>query len=113
MRPSPLVTGDDLIAAGHVPGPKFREILTAVEDAQLEGRLLSRDAGARVRASRVSGLEVSRADVARTRLDARITFSHRPLVTRRRGALHWSRPALGWKKSWPDLCGKRLRARRR
>lgn len=44
MRPSPLVTGDDLIAAGHVPGPKFREILNAVEDAQLEGRLASRDA---------------------------------------------------------------------
>jgi poly(A) polymerase len=44
MRPSPLVTGDDLITAGHVPGPKFREILNAVEDAQLEGRLPSRDA---------------------------------------------------------------------
>jgi len=44
MRPAPLVTGDDLIAVGHVPGPKFREILTAVEDAQLEGRLPSRDA---------------------------------------------------------------------
>jgi poly(A) polymerase len=44
MRPSPLVTGADLIAEGHVPGPKFRVILTAVEDAQLEGRLLSRDA---------------------------------------------------------------------
>jgi poly(A) polymerase len=44
MRPSPLVTGDDLIAQGHVPGPKFREILIAVEDAQLEGRLPSRDA---------------------------------------------------------------------
>jgi poly(A) polymerase len=44
MRPSPLVTGDDLIAAGHLPGPKFREILDAVEDAQLEGRLPSRDA---------------------------------------------------------------------
>jgi poly(A) polymerase len=44
MRPSPLVTGDDLIADGRVPGPKFREILSAVEDAQLEGRLLSRDA---------------------------------------------------------------------
>jgi poly(A) polymerase len=44
MRPSPLVTGDDLIAAGHVPGPRFREILRAVEDAQLEGRLPSRDA---------------------------------------------------------------------
>ncbi len=44
LRPAPLVTGDDLIAAGHAPGPKFREILTAVEDAQLEGRLSSRDA---------------------------------------------------------------------
>ena len=44
MRPSPLVTGDDLIAEGHAPGPKFREILNAVEDAQLEGRLPSRDA---------------------------------------------------------------------
>jgi poly(A) polymerase len=38
------VTGDDLIAAGHAPGPKFREILNAVEDAQLEGRLASRHA---------------------------------------------------------------------
>jgi poly(A) polymerase len=44
MRPAPLVTGNDLIAAGHVPGPKFKEILSAVEDAQLEGRLPSRDA---------------------------------------------------------------------
>jgi len=44
MRPAPLVTGDDLIAEGHAPGPKFREILNAVEDAQLEGRLSSRDA---------------------------------------------------------------------
>jgi poly(A) polymerase len=44
IRPMPLVTGEDLIAAGHAPGPKFREILNAVEDAQLEGRLLSRDA---------------------------------------------------------------------
>ncbi len=43
MRPVPLVTGDDLIAQGHKPGPRFREILTAVEDAQLEGRLPSRD----------------------------------------------------------------------
>ncbi len=44
IRPAPLLTGDDLIAAGHQPGPRFREILTAVEDAQLEGRLPSRDA---------------------------------------------------------------------
>jgi poly(A) polymerase len=44
IRPTPLITGDDLIAAGHSPGPKFREILNAIEDAQLEGRLASRDA---------------------------------------------------------------------
>src|SRR6202451_53638 len=44
MRPAPLVTGDDLIAAGHSPGPKFREILDAVEDGQLEGWLASRKA---------------------------------------------------------------------
>jgi poly(A) polymerase len=44
MRPAPLVNGDDLIAAGHHPGPRFKEILSAVEDAQLEGRLLNRDA---------------------------------------------------------------------
>jgi len=38
------VTGDDLIAAGYAPGPRFREILESVEDAQLEGRLLAHDA---------------------------------------------------------------------
>ena len=43
MRPKPLVSGDDLIAFGHAPGPKFKEILHAVEDAQLEGRLASRE----------------------------------------------------------------------
>jgi poly(A) polymerase len=44
MRPRPLVTGDDLIAAGYAPGPRFKEILGAVEDAQLEGRLDTREA---------------------------------------------------------------------
>ena len=44
IRPTALITGDDLIAAGYSPGPRFREILEAVEDAQLEGRLLSHDA---------------------------------------------------------------------
>ena len=43
MRPSPLVTGDDLIAAGHTRGQSSEEILDAVEDAQLEGRLASRE----------------------------------------------------------------------
>ncbi len=44
MRPKPLITGDDLIAAGYEPGPRFKEILGAVEDAQLEGRVSSRGA---------------------------------------------------------------------
>jgi putative nucleotidyltransferase with HDIG domain len=44
LRPSVLIDGDDLIAAGYRPGPRFREILNAVEDAQLEGQLVSRDA---------------------------------------------------------------------
>jgi poly(A) polymerase len=44
MRPAPLITGDDLIAAGYAPGPRFKEILRAVEDGQLEGRLVSREA---------------------------------------------------------------------
>jgi poly(A) polymerase len=43
MRPVPLVTGDDLIAVGHVPGPSFKEILSAVEDGQLEGRFQNRE----------------------------------------------------------------------
>ena len=44
IRPTPLITGQDLIEAGYEPGPSFKEILTAVEDAQLEGRIASRDA---------------------------------------------------------------------
>jgi poly(A) polymerase len=39
LKPQPLLTGDDLIAEGYPPGPRFTEILTAVEDAQLEGQL--------------------------------------------------------------------------
>jgi putative nucleotidyltransferase with HDIG domain len=39
LKPEPLVTGADLIAAGYHPGPIFSTILTAVEDAQLEGRI--------------------------------------------------------------------------
>ncbi len=42
VRPKPLVTGEDLIAAGYTPGPQFKEILAAVEDAQLDGKLQSK-----------------------------------------------------------------------
>jgi poly(A) polymerase len=41
--PPPLVRGDDLIALGLKPGPKFGEILEAVETQQLEGNLSTRD----------------------------------------------------------------------
>ena len=44
IRPAPLITGRDLIDAGYEPGPRFKEILAAIEDAQLEGRLTSREA---------------------------------------------------------------------
>ena len=39
VRPPRLITGEDLKAMGLRPGPVFREILRAVEDGQLEGRL--------------------------------------------------------------------------
>ena len=43
VRPVPLLTGDDLIGAGYHPGPRFKEILSAVEDGQLDGRLHNKD----------------------------------------------------------------------
>jgi poly(A) polymerase len=44
IRPPLLISGRDLIDAGYSPGPKFRDILNAVEDAQLEGRISTRAA---------------------------------------------------------------------
>jgi poly(A) polymerase len=41
--PPPLVRGDDLIGLGMKPGPKFGEILEAVETRQLEGALKDRE----------------------------------------------------------------------
>jgi poly(A) polymerase len=43
VRPPRLITGDDLKEMGIRSGPKFKEILLAVEEAQLEGRLADRD----------------------------------------------------------------------
>ena len=39
MRPRPLLTGRELIAAGYTPGASFKQMLHAVEDAQLEGTI--------------------------------------------------------------------------
>ena len=43
IRPTPLMTGDDLIALGYRPGPEFRTMLNLIEDAQLEGAINSRE----------------------------------------------------------------------
>jgi poly(A) polymerase len=42
IKPLPLLRGDDLIAQGYTPGPIFKRVLQAVEDAQLEGRIHTR-----------------------------------------------------------------------
>ncbi len=43
VRPRPLITGRELIAAGFQPGASFKEMLRAVEDAQLEGTISTAD----------------------------------------------------------------------
>jgi poly(A) polymerase len=43
VAPAPLVTGDDLTAAGIKPGPVFKRVLDAVYDAQLEARVGSKE----------------------------------------------------------------------
>jgi poly(A) polymerase len=61
IQPKPLVRGDDLVAAGYTPGPRFKEILAAVEDAQLEGRLESKEEAMRfVRSSFSQSAKLSR-----------------------------------------------------
>jgi poly(A) polymerase len=43
VRPPRLLTGEDLKAMGFRPGPRFKEILNAVEEGQLEGKLSRRE----------------------------------------------------------------------
>jgi poly(A) polymerase len=45
ISPKLLVTGKDLIAAGYRPGPSFKAMLDAAEDAQLEGRATTTEQG--------------------------------------------------------------------
>ena len=42
LRPAPLLTGSDLIAAGYSPSPQFKPMLALPEDAQLEGSFTTR-----------------------------------------------------------------------
>ena len=48
VRPRPLITGRELIAAGYRPGPVFMEMLREVEDAQLEGKIATADEALRL-----------------------------------------------------------------
>ncbi len=43
IAPPPFVTGEDLIARGLQPGPRFKTILDALYDAQLDDTLTSRE----------------------------------------------------------------------
>ncbi len=50
FAPTPLVNGDDLVAAGHRPGPSFGPVLDRVYDLQLEGMIHSREQAMKVAA---------------------------------------------------------------
>lgn len=43
LNPPPLVTGNDLKRAGLKPGPRFRELLESIRDAQLDGRVTTKE----------------------------------------------------------------------
>ena len=56
IRPRLLVTGGDLIRAGYKPGPEFKVMLEAAEDAQLEGTATTLEEGLAVVRERFGGL---------------------------------------------------------
>ena len=43
LNPPPLITGDDLKSLGLAPGPLYKELLDTVREAQLEGKVKTRD----------------------------------------------------------------------
>ena len=55
IRPRLLLTGEDLIAAGYRPGPQFRVMLDAAEDAQLEGTVTTKEEALRLVRERYAG----------------------------------------------------------
>ena len=55
MRPKPLITGRELIDAGYAPGARFREMLRAAEDAQLEGAIATTEEALRLVRERFPG----------------------------------------------------------
>ncbi|MFQ6039422.1 MAG: CCA tRNA nucleotidyltransferase [Candidatus Poribacteria bacterium] len=43
IKPEPLINGHDLINLGYKPGPMFKEILSAVEEAQLDNQIETKE----------------------------------------------------------------------
>jgi hypothetical protein len=43
VAPTPLLNGDELVAAGYRPGPLFKKVLDDVYDAQLEDRITGKE----------------------------------------------------------------------
>jgi poly(A) polymerase len=56
VRPRPLITGRELIAAGYEPGAGFKKMLRAVEDAQLEGTIATEEDALRLVRERFPGM---------------------------------------------------------
>ncbi len=62
MRPKLLVTGRDLIANGYKPGPRFKEMLEAAEDWQLEGLVTTTEEGVKLVRERFGDVVPAEAD---------------------------------------------------
>src|SRR5439155_16074710 len=60
IRPPRLLGGRDLIALGYTPGPRFGEILAALEEAQLAGQVGTRGGWGSSVADRYPGPEAER-----------------------------------------------------
>jgi poly(A) polymerase len=58
LRPTPLVTGRDLIAAGCRPGPAFATALRDAEDAQLDGRVTTSEQALEIALRSIAGSAV-------------------------------------------------------
>ena len=48
IHPPPLITGHDVMALGYSPGPKIGEILNAIREQQIEGRIRTKEEALKV-----------------------------------------------------------------
>jgi putative nucleotidyltransferase with HDIG domain len=69
IRPSKLLTGDDLREMGYKPGPVFSQILASLEDAQLEGKVESQEQAKRYVQSKFKPKAAERAKVSEALAD--------------------------------------------